>query len=108
MISQLTPTTGTTTRPWFRAGQRIRTTDGTASVGAAWDRVNQACPQEPVGGFGVWSPGDAIVPFEPSRERPAHAPPVFGCPNSLTSATRDLPTYLLDELNWPCTTGWQS
>jgi hypothetical protein len=35
------------------------------SVGAAWDRVNQACPQEPVGGFGVWNPGDAIVPFEP-------------------------------------------
>ena len=35
------------------------------SAGSDGDRLNQTCPQEPVGGFGVWDPGDAIVPYEP-------------------------------------------
>jgi len=34
-------------------------------AGSDWDRLNQTCPQEPVGGFGVWDPGDAIAPLQP-------------------------------------------
>lgn len=33
-------------------------------VGPAGDELSSACPQGPVGGFGAWSPGDPIRPYE--------------------------------------------
>ena len=36
-----------------------------------WDEIQMRCPQQPVGGFGNWTPGDAVQPVEtlPDLER---------------------------------------
>lgn len=37
-------------------------------VGPSWESIQIRCPQQPVGGYGTWQPGDPITPITPPAE----------------------------------------
>lgn len=37
-------------------------------VGPSWESIQIACPQQPVGGYAAWQPGDPVSPITPPNE----------------------------------------